>query len=193
MSTADLSNYIPKNETRLKVYNKFLNMFRSVINNTNTVKLSDIKLNIFSLNVEKAIFNDTIKKAGYQWNDTFKHRYTNSAIRIYVNLDPDSYVGNKKLIHRLFNNEFSVEYFVSKMSSEEMFPEAYKSYYDEQMKEKQVEEKFKETMNNTKGAFKCGKCKSWKTTYYQLQLRSSDEPMTTFVTCMNCDNRWKFN
>jgi transcription elongation factor S-II len=29
-------------------------------------------------------------------------------------------------------------------------------------------------------------------TYYQLQTRSADEPMTTFVTCVNCDNRWKF-
>ncbi|KAM0685429.1 transcription elongation factor TFIIS, partial [Conglomerata obtusa] len=30
--------------------------------------------------------------------------------------------------------------------------------------------------------FKCGKCKQRKTTYYQLQTRSADEPMTTFVT-----------
>ena len=41
-------------------------------------------------------------------------------------------------------------------------------------------------------AFKCGKCKQRKCTYYQLQTRSADEPMTTFVTCVNCDNRWKF-
>jgi DNA-directed RNA polymerase subunit M/transcription elongation factor TFIIS len=41
------------------------------------------------------------------------------------------------------------------------------------------------------GQFKCGKCKSKKTTYYQLQTRSADEPMTTYVTCMCCGNRWK--
>jgi DNA-directed RNA polymerase subunit M/transcription elongation factor TFIIS len=63
------------------------------------------------------------------------------------------------------------------------------------------------------GQFKCGKCKSTKTTYYQMQTRSADEPMvrftwthlitailnlltrsfsqTTFVTCTNCSNRWK--
>lgn len=41
-------------------------------------------------------------------------------------------------------------------------------------------------------AFKCGKCKKRMCTYYQLQTRSADEPMTTFVTCVNCDNRWKF-
>lgn len=40
--------------------------------------------------------------------------------------------------------------------------------------------------------FKCGKCKETKTTYYQLQTRSADEPMTTFVRCVVCNNRWKF-
>ncbi|KAJ1982730.1 transcription elongation factor TFIIS [Dimargaris verticillata] len=39
--------------------------------------------------------------------------------------------------------------------------------------------------------FKCGRCKSRKCTYYQMQTRSADEPMTTFVTCTNCENRWK--
>lgn len=41
------------------------------------------------------------------------------------------------------------------------------------------------------GLFKCGKCKSTKTSYYQMQTRSADEPMTTYVTCMNCLSRWK--
>ncbi|XP_073305983.1 transcription elongation factor TFIIS-like [Primulina huaijiensis] len=40
--------------------------------------------------------------------------------------------------------------------------------------------------------FTCGRCKKKETTYYQLQTRSADEPMTTFVTCVNCNNRWKF-
>ena len=39
--------------------------------------------------------------------------------------------------------------------------------------------------------FTCFKCKKSRCTYYQLQTRSADEPMTTFVTCINCGNRWK--
>lgn len=42
------------------------------------------------------------------------------------------------------------------------------------------------------GLLKCGKCKSVKTTYYQMQTRSADEPMTTYVTCLNCQHKWKF-
>jgi len=41
------------------------------------------------------------------------------------------------------------------------------------------------------GQFTCGKCKSRKTVYYQLQTRSADEPMTTYITCVKCNHRWK--
>lgn len=44
----------------------------------------------------------------------------------------------------------------------------------------------------TTDQFQCGKCKQRKCTYYQMQTRSADEPMTTFVSCVNCGNRWKF-
>ncbi|GAA5846879.1 hypothetical protein JCM9279_004479 [Rhodotorula babjevae] len=42
-------------------------------------------------------------------------------------------------------------------------------------------------------AFQCGKCKQRRCMYYQMQTRSADEPMTTFVTCLSCNNRWKFS
>ncbi|CAE6429843.1 unnamed protein product [Rhizoctonia solani] len=42
-------------------------------------------------------------------------------------------------------------------------------------------------------AFQCGRCKNYKTRYRQAQTRSADEPMTTFVTCTVCGNKWKFS
>jgi DNA-directed RNA polymerase subunit M/transcription elongation factor TFIIS len=41
------------------------------------------------------------------------------------------------------------------------------------------------------GVFRCGRCKSRKTVYHQLQVRAADEPMTTFITCTECHLRWK--
>jgi DNA-directed RNA polymerase subunit M/transcription elongation factor TFIIS len=39
----------------------------------------------------------------------------------------------------------------------------------------------------------CRSCKrKTKCDYYQMQTRSADEPMTTFVTCLECETRWKF-
>jgi transcription elongation factor S-II len=40
--------------------------------------------------------------------------------------------------------------------------------------------------------FLCGKCKKRECTYFQMQTRGADEPLTTFVHCVNCDNRWRF-
>jgi DNA-directed RNA polymerase subunit M/transcription elongation factor TFIIS len=39
----------------------------------------------------------------------------------------------------------------------------------------------------------CSGCKrKTQCAYYQLQTRSADEPMTTFVTCLECHKKWKF-
>ena len=39
--------------------------------------------------------------------------------------------------------------------------------------------------------FKCRKCSSRSCSYYEVQTRSADEPMTQFITCLDCKNRWK--
>lgn len=44
---------------------------------------------------------------------------------------------------------------------------------------------------NKGGEFCCRRCKGTKTTHYALQTRSSDEPMTVFVCCLTCGNRWR--
>ena len=53
------------------------------------------------------------------------------------------------------------------------------------------EAKKKHTEDNKIGIFTCGKCKSQNTTYYEMQTRSADEPMTAFITCLKCGKRWK--
>ena len=69
----------------------------------------------------------------------------------------------------------------------------------EQLKKK-IEEYKEVNINNAQMAigggtktdlFKCGKCKSNDCSYFQLQTRSADEPMTTYVWCGSCGNRWK--
>jgi DNA-directed RNA polymerase subunit M/transcription elongation factor TFIIS len=49
----------------------------------------------------------------------------------------------------------------------------------------------KDARESLVGLFTCGRCKSQKTTYYEMQTRSADEPMTVFVSCLNCEKNWK--
>lgn len=43
----------------------------------------------------------------------------------------------------------------------------------------------------TTDAYKCRKCGERKSSTYQLQTRSADEPMTIFITCENCKHSFK--
>jgi len=43
----------------------------------------------------------------------------------------------------------------------------------------------------TQGIFRCPKCKGFNTTYYSMQTRGADEPMTNFVTCLPCNKRFR--
>lgn len=44
---------------------------------------------------------------------------------------------------------------------------------------------------NKGGEFTCKRCKGTKTSHYAMQTRSADEPMTVFVCCLGCGNRWR--
>ena len=46
-------------------------------------------------------------------------------------------------------------------------------------------------MEASTDTFCCRRCKSRKCCFHQLQTRSADEPMTTYVNCLTCGNRWK--
>ena len=75
------------------------------------------------------------------------------------------------------------------MSHQEMNQERWKELIElQQIKE---ENKYTPKIEASTDDFTCFKCKSKECTHYQLQTRSADEPITTFVTCIRCSNRWK--
>lgn len=83
----------------------------------------------------------------------------------------------------------SLEYI--NLTNDEMKSKVLKSKEEKIMHNSLMDSQFAKAQAET-DIFKCGKCKNRKTTYHQLQTRSADEPMTTFVTCVVCNNRWKF-
>jgi len=145
--------------------------------------------NVIVLNIEKGIFNNAIemsKKNGNQlkWSDNnFSRFYSTNARRLLANM---SYTTNAATLISKIKNGHINPYSLVKLTREELNPDLWAS-----LKSKNLEKIVVKEIVVEDGMFKCGKCKSMKTVYYQMQTRSADEPMTTFVTCTNCEARWK--
>jgi DNA-directed RNA polymerase subunit M/transcription elongation factor TFIIS len=109
---------------------------------------------------------------------------TSGTVRVNLGIQP-------QLIHRILSREIKSTDLVH-MSPQALWPEGPVAAAILKAQQRDLQrEQAKAADENYTGLFKCGKCKSVKTTYYQLQTRSADEPMTTYVTCKNCGCRWK--
>lgn len=123
-----------------------------------------------------------------EWSPLFRSIYLNSAVRVYSNLNPESSVNNSRFRERVVQGEFD-PLAIANLTPQEMFPKKWKKLLDEKFK---IDKNLYETRTEAAtDIYKCGKCQKRVCTYFQLQTRSADEPMTTFVTCINCGNRWK--
>lgn len=80
----------------------------------------------------------------------------------------------------------------ARMTAEEMASDELKEMRKNLTKEAIREHQMARTGGTQTDLFSCGKCKKKNCTYTQVQTRSADEPMTTFVFCNECGNRWKF-
>ncbi|XP_030251070.1 transcription elongation factor A protein 3 isoform X4 [Sparus aurata] len=81
---------------------------------------------------------------------------------------------------------------IASMSAEEMASDELKQLRNVLTQEAIREHQMAKTGGTTTDLLQCGKCRKKNCTYNQVQTRSADEPMTTFVLCNECGNRWKF-
>ena len=149
---------------------------------------------ILSRKIEQSIYNYTIdiaKERNIQrkWiNPIFLNLYQSKVISIYSNLKKDSYIQNNQLLDNILKGKIKPEE-IGRLSVYDIFPDNWKELLNIKSKRDKIKYELKpEAMTNL---FKCHKCGSRETSYYEVQTRSADEPMTTFVTCLNCGNRWK--
>ena len=141
-----------------------------------------------AINLEKGIYNYALKEATNRkvvkkWDNPFYIQiYLDRLRTIYFNL------GSENLLNLVKNGTVSVKT-LAFMTHQEMQPEKWDALIQAKIKkDKSKYDTQQEAMTDT---FKCRKCHSNKCSYYQMQTRSADEPMTTFVTCLECANRWK--
>ena len=156
----------------------------NVVNKLNTI-LNNKKI---CENLEKGIYNYTLKVCEEKnllkkWtNESFVLLYIEKLRTLIINLKDNDLLAN------ILSKELKAHEFVY-MSHQELRPELWERLIEE--KKIKDENKYTPKIEASTDNFICGKCKSKKCTYYQLQTRSADEPMTTFVTCLDCGNRFK--
>jgi len=160
--------------------------FQELIGNEDIVKeLEDSILH--------AVSDDSIKEGiEIDWgNRIFWNMYRNRAVSLYENLSgSSSYVkNNENWLEKLKKGEITPRSLVQ-LSSVELCPSRWKDVVNK------VIESEKNLYSKSESAsimMWCSGCKKkTKCDYYQMQTRSADEPMTTFVTCLECDRQWKF-
>lgn len=140
-------------------------------------------------NVEKSIFNKSITDYAnlYQFMPSwdcakFKQFYRQTFMRVHFNLNNPK---NEELIPKLNTGEVTPD-MLAFMTHAELWPEHWIGCEPGQkIIISQPSMELQESM------LQCGKCKSKKIYHYEMQVRSADEPMTVFCTCLDCNKRWK--
>jgi DNA-directed RNA polymerase subunit M/transcription elongation factor TFIIS len=133
---------------------------------------------------------DTAKKEEVRraWSSTlFSDIYMATCRRIIGNLHTESYVKNTCLWERFANNELTLTQ-IARQNYYELCPEQWQTMLDRQAKQEQIQ--LNGDFSRATDKWMCNGCKMRKCTYYELQTRSADEPMTIFIQCLNCGKRW---
>lgn len=160
--------------------------FRNNVRANMNLFIKDIDI---STNLEKGIFNWSLKEATARkvvkkWDNSYFIEIYKSRLRsIYTNLK-----SNPKLLEILVNKTVKAHE-IAFMTHQEMNPDKWEELITKKMN--QDKNKFEVNIEAATDTFTCRKCRSKKCTYVQVQTRSADEPMTTFVSCIDCGNRWK--
>ncbi|XP_068452794.1 transcription elongation factor A protein 2 isoform X5 [Clinocottus analis] len=80
---------------------------------------------------------------------------------------------------------------IASMTAQEMASAELKQMRETLTKESIREHQLSKVGGTETDMFICSKCHGKSCAYTQVQIRSADEPMTTFVLCNGCGNRWK--
>ena len=160
---------------------QFRNNFRNKLNEIidDEKKSTNLEIGIFNYSLKESNQRKVIKK----WdNPHFVQLYVDRCRSIYINLN------NPLLLNQIKDGTLTVKNYAY-MTHQEMKPEKWEVLIQEKMEREKS--KYSNNIEAATDTYTCRKCKSNKCTYYQMQTRSADEPMTTFVGCIDCGNRWK--
>jgi DNA-directed RNA polymerase subunit M/transcription elongation factor TFIIS len=143
---------------------------------------------VVSTNLEKGIYNYSIKEANSKkiikkWdNPYFSQLYVDRLRSVYLNLK------NMELLEQVKNKEITPQT-LAFMTHQEMNPGQWKTLIEQKMK--RDAHKFTTNIQASTDMFTCRRCKSKRSSFFEMQTRSADEPSTIFITCLDCGGKSK--
>jgi transcription elongation factor S-II len=179
-----------KDSAELTSADKYRVAARSRLELLKTEGFSDVQVGL----LEQAIYKSAFVASGKlnvlkHWdNPLFVEVFMGIQRQVLSNIHPQSPIKNPRLLQRVRDGEFELSA-IAYMSAQDLFPENWQELADRQLlREQKLLEGNKGQATDT---YKCNRCGKRECTYYQLQTRSADEPMTTFISCLNCGKRWR--
>lgn len=170
----ELENYLPQ------IFSK-----KFLVNHNINNEILEMERLIYIKTLDRSDKNTVVKNWNYP---LFCSIYKQAVAEILWNLHPKSIKLNKNLIKRLEEDEFTLSD-IPNMNAFELSPENWRDMADRQFKR---EQKILEgDKSRSTDQFKCHRCGKRECSYYELQTRSADEPMTMFINCLNCGKRWR--
>lgn len=161
-----LQEYLYGNNSRDKILKTFYSVFVDMIPSPDHTRCASLAIEIENYIKNHKLGNELIKSK-------------------FLNLKNKS----NDLCIRIYSGDLTVCHFMQ-MSLEEMKSSNLK-VEESRLIQEGIDRSQIAKSGSESDLFFCFKCKQRKCRYEQLQTRSADEPMTTFVFCQ-CGNTWKF-
>ena len=156
-----------------------LGKFQDIIGEDNAKHLETSLFNFITNYIDDKMLN----------KQYFLNFYMNRAFQLFCNMKEHSYIDNEHIQKLVKTNKINFSNLIS-MPVKNMRPKKWNKYKEDiDILNKEISN-FDNTVTTT-DQFTCEKCKQNKCYYTSFQLRSSDEPMTNFIVCINCGNNWR--
>jgi DNA-directed RNA polymerase subunit M/transcription elongation factor TFIIS len=140
---------------------------------------SNIEISVYNFAIQEATKRNIVKK----WdNPIFINLYLDRLRSVYMNLKQEGFVS------RIVGGEIDPKR-VAFLSHHDMNPARWQQSIEKKMM--RDASRYNTNIQASTDMYTCRRCKSKKTTYYEVATRSADEQMTIFITCLNCGKNWK--
>lgn len=183
------SNYNFAIENSIDLKDTLIQYAEHCLNRSETqIILSQLLLDIdLAIEIEFSIFEYTLNYCIKYDKNHIKPVYLDKLNFLLTNLDmTNNKINNKTFRNKILSKQINPKY-IAFLSPAQIHPEKWHHLIHKKAYIEQRENNIAYSNDH-----KCKKCGESKSKVTQIQTRSADEPMTTFIICLVCHNAYKF-